>query len=107
MFKKLFAATALIGLSATSSFAGLAKLSEDLYAANDDLDNVHRIEYIRKDHEGDVQLKINVKDTEFYVWVNCKEDRIAVAGDDFDGWDYVDHRKMEGWYSDVACERVD
>ena len=105
MIKSLLTATVLITLSATSSLAELIKVSNDVYVADDADGNIHRIEYIRQDHEGDVQVKVNVRDEETYYWVNCKEDRISIGGDGFQGWDYVDHRKMQGYYSDVACGR--
>ena len=105
MIKSLLTATALIVVTATSSLAELIKVSTDVYIADDIDGNIHRIEYIRMDHEGDVQVKVSKGNTEVYYWFNCDKDRYSLGGDDFNGWHYTDHRKMVGYYSDVACRR--
>ena len=61
------------------------------------------IEYVRKDYEGDVQIKVTSQGATEWYWVKCDTDRISFAGENYNGWEYVDHRKMEGYYSDVAC----
>ena len=105
MIKSLFGALALVTLTATSSLAELVKLSEDMYLAEDARGNVHRIQYVRMDHEGDVQIKVQLGNEVGYFWFNCRDDRYSRGGDAFNGWHYVDHRNMVGYYSDVACGR--
>ena len=103
MIKQLFSVLALSTFSIGPAFADLTRVATDRYTATDSDNNVHTITYVRKDFEGDVQLRVTRKGQEYYYWVSCKTDSISIAGDDFDGWNYVDHRKMEGYYSDVAC----
>ena len=103
MFKRIIAALALAGATVTPAMAELTRLGTDLYSATDNQNSTHYIEYVRKDHEGDVQIKVTVGSSVAYYWVNCRNDSISQGGDAFDGWHYVDHRKMEGYYSDVAC----
>ena len=105
MIKQLISAITLATMSAVPAMAQLTRISNDTFVAEDAQDRVHIIQYIRQDHEGDVQVKVTVGSNVMYYWVNCSQDRISKGGDYFDGWDYVDHRKMEGYYSDVACRR--
>ena len=101
------AAAAVIATSLIATCPAEAQLKNvggDMWTATDGEGKTHRIEYVRKDHEGDVQLRVLVTGLgETYYWVDCTDDTISVAGDEFDGWSEVDHRNMEGYYSDVAC----
>ena len=106
MIKQLISILALSTLSITPASAEINRIGEDRYAATDVKGATHYITYVRRDHEGDVQVKVSQNGNTNYFWVNCSSDRISLAGDNYDGWDYVDHRKMEGYYSDVACGRV-
>lgn len=103
MIKQALSVLALSTLAIAPASAELRRISTDFYAAEDASDRTHYITYVRQDHEGDVQVKVEVNGNVGYFWINCSTDRISAAGDAFDGWDYVDHRKMEGYYSDVAC----
>ena len=106
MIKSILSVLALSAFSVTPVLADdLNRIGEDFYSAIDSKGNTHYITYVRQDHEGDVQIRVSMNSDEQYYWVNCKTDRISVAGDNFDGWKYVDHRKMEGYYSDVACRQ--
>ena len=106
MIKQLLSVLALSVVSVTPAIAGLTRIAPDRYSAVDSNNETHYITYIRMDHEGDVQLQVDVGQGTVYFWVNCSTDRISLGGDAYNGWDYVDHRKMEGYYSDVACGRV-
>ena len=106
MIKQLISILALSTLSIAPALAEINRIGEDRYAATDAKGATHYITYVRRDHEGDVQVKVTQNGNTNYFWVSCSSDRISVAGDGYQGWDYVDHRKMEGYYSDVACGRV-
>ena len=103
MFKSILSVLALSAFSVVPASAELVRLGTDQYSALDGNNNTHYITYVRQDYEGDVQVKVSMNGTTVYYWVSCKDDQISEAGDNFDGWRYVDHRKMEGYYSDVAC----
>ena len=103
MFKSILSVLALSTLAIAPVSAELRRLGTDSYVAYDAKDRAHYIDYVRMDHEGDVLVEVNVERDTVYFWINCRDDRISAAGDAFNGWDYVDHRKMEGYYSDVAC----
>ena len=105
MFKQLLSIAALSTVTVAPAFAELTRIGTDRYAAQDVNGNTHLIEYIRMDNEGDVQISVNLNGNFTHYWVNCSNDRISIAGDGFNGWDYVDHRKMQGYYSDVACRK--
>ena len=105
MFKSIISALTLATITTTSALATMTRVSDGVYVAEDANDRLHLIEYVRQDHEGDVQVKVTVNGAVVYYWVNCREDRISRGGELFDGWEYVDHRKMVGYYSDVACGR--
>ena len=105
MIKSILSVLVLSAFSVTPALAGLNRIGEDFYYAVDSEENTHYITYVRQDHEGDVQIRVSVNNNVAYFWVNCSEDRISAAGDNFNGWKYVDHRKMEGYYSDVACRQ--
>ena len=106
MIKQLLSVLALSAVTVAPAFAELRRVTNDMYTAVDAQNRSHIIEYLRQDHEGDVQLRVTVNGNIDYYWVNCRQDRISLGGDAYNGWDYVDHRKMEGYYSDVACGRV-
>lgn len=105
MIKQALSFLALATVSVAPAMAELSRIGTDRYVATDVNNKSHYITYVRQDHEGDVQVKVSVNGTETYYWVNCNTDRISVGGDGFNGWEYVDHRKMQGYYSDVACRR--
>ena len=105
MIKQLLSILALSALSIAPVSAEISRIGTDKYSAVDVDGDVHYITYVRQDHEGDVQLTVSLNGLVRTYWVSCDDDRISVGGDNFDGWDYVDHRKMEGYYSDVACRK--
>ena len=105
MIKSILSVLALSAFSITPALAELNRLGTDQYSAVDSNNNTHYITYVRKDYEGDVQIKVSMNGNVVYFWVDCSSDQISVGGDDFNGWRYVDHRKMEGYYSDVACRK--
>ena len=106
MIKQLISILALSTLSIAPASAEINRIGEDRYAATDAKGATHYITYVRQDHEGDVQVKVSQNGNTHYFWVDCSSDRISLGGDNYNGWNYVDHRKMEGYYSDVACGRV-
>ena len=105
MIKQILSVLALSAFSITPASAELNRVGEDLFTATDAKGATHYITYVRRDYEGDVQIKVTQNGNTHYFWVDCRNDRISLAGDDYQGWDYVDHRKMEGHYSDVACRK--
>ena len=105
MIKSIFSALALSAVSIAPAFADLTRVGTDQYTATDSKSNVHNITYVRKDYEGDVQIKVSYNGNTEYYWISCQYDQISSGGDAFDGWTYVDHRKMQGYYSDVACRK--
>ena len=105
MIKSILSAIALTAFGVVPASAELIRLGTDQYRALDSNNNTHYITYVRKDYEGDVQIKVNMNGDVAYFWVSCSTDQISLAGDDFNGWNFVDHRKMEGYYSDVACRQ--
>ena len=105
MIKQLLSILALSTVSVAPAFAELSRIGTDRYVADDANGDSHLITYVRQDHEGDVQLEVNINGNVTYYWVNCTTDKISVGGDDYNGWRFVDHRKMEGYYSDVACRK--
>ena len=105
MIKSILSVLALSAFSVVPASAELVRLGTDQYSALDGKDNTHYITYVRQDYEGDVQIKVSMNGDVAYFWIDCKSDQISLAGDNFNGWNYVDHRKMEGYYSDVACRR--
>ena len=105
MIKSILSVLALSTLSVAPALAELNRIGTDQFSAVDSGNNTHYITYVRQDYEGDVQVKVSMNGTTVYYWVSCKNDQISEAGDNFDGWRYVDHRKMEGYYSDVACRK--
>ena len=105
MFKTVLSVLALSAFAITPAYAELNRIGEDRYSARDSSNETHYIDYVRMDHEGDVQVRVTVNGESVYYWVSCDDDRISVGGEYFNGWNYVDHRKMEGYYSDVACGR--
>ena len=68
-------------------------------------DSIYFADVIRQDAEGDVLVELtNIYGTrEGYAWFRCSTDQASVNGAD---WEYVDHRKHEGWWSDIACGRT-
>ncbi len=106
MIKQVLSVLALSVVSIAPVSAELNRIGEDRYAAVDAKGATHYITYVRQDHEGDVQVKVTQNGNTHYFWVDCSNDRISLGGDDYQGWEYVDHRKMEGYYSDVACGRM-
>ena len=105
MIKQLLSILALSTISVAPAFAELSRIGTDRYVADDVDGNSHLITYVRQDHEGDVQVKVSLNGNTNYFWVDCSSDRISLGGDGYQGWNYVDHRKMEGYYSDVACRK--
>ena len=105
MIKQLLSIVALSTISIAPAFAEISRLGTDRYSAVDANNTTHYITFVRQDHEGDVQLEVNVAGDVTYYWVNCSTDKISIGGDSFNGWRFVDHRKMEGYYSDVACRQ--
>ena len=80
------------------------RIAEDVWSAYDSRNNEHIIKVEFQDRAGDMLIEVSVPAkrlvTEF--WIDCRLDVIAEARPDAQ-WFPVDHRKMEGWYSDVAC----
>ena len=105
MIKQVLSILALSTISIAPAFAELTRLATDKYSARDARGRTHYINYVRQDYEGDVQVEVNIAGDVTYYWVNCKNDKISVGGDGYTGWSYVDHRNMEGYYSDVACRQ--
>ena len=105
MIKQILSVLALSTISIAPASAQLNRVAEDVYSAVDAKGATHYITYVRRDFEGDVQVKVTQNGNTHYFWVSCSDDRISLGGDDYNGWRYVDHRKMEGYYSDVACRR--
>ena len=105
MIKQILSVLALSTISIAPAFAELTRLGTDQYSARDAKGATHYITYVRQDYEGDVQLEVNIGGDVVYYWVDCSTDQISVGGDNYNGWNYVDHRKMEGYYSDVACRK--
>ena len=105
MFKQILSVLALSTITIAPAFAELSKVGPDRYTARDVKGRTHYITYVRQDFEGDVQLEVTLSGQTEYYWVDCSTDQISIGGDAYDGWNYVDHRKMEGYYSDVACRK--
>ena len=84
--------------------AAPVRVAQDVWSAYDDNNNEHIIKVERQDREGDFLIEVSVpaRRTSQHYWVDCAQDLIALPGADSQ-WYGVDHRKMEGWYSDVAC----
>ena len=80
------------------------RIAQDVWSAYDSSNNEHIIKVERQDREGDFLIEVSVpaKREVQEFWIDCRQDLIAVARTDA-RWEAVDHRKMEGWYSDVAC----
>ena len=107
--KKLFAAAAASLAFAAPAVAQPYQVFEDTWAAPAATGGEHIISVERVDREGDVLITVRRNSargliTEQY-WINCENDLIAYVqpGAEYYPWSQVDHRKMEGWYSDVAC----
>ena len=90
-------------------FGGVAqaepiRIAQDTWSAYDSANNEHIIKVELQDREGDYLIEVIVpaKRTVVEFWIDCRQDVIAEARPDAQ-WSPVDHRKMEGWYSDVAC----
>ena len=84
--------------------AAPVRVAQDVWSAYDSNNNEHIIKVERQDREGDFLIEVNVpaRQTSQYYWVDCAQDLMSLPGADSQ-WYGVDHRKMEGWYSDVAC----
>jgi len=87
---------------AGSANAKPKKIAADTWRAYDENNNAHTIIVNYVDREGDVSITVKTRGDSTDWWINCENDMIAFASVDAD-WEPVDHRKMEGWYSDVAC----
>ena len=87
----------------TSASASPQRVAADTWSAYDDQGQEHVIKVNHQDKEGDYMIEVRIPDQyeTTYYWIDCKRDWIHAIGDD--DWDVIDHRKMEGWYSDVAC----
>ena len=90
-------------------FGGVAqaepiRIAEAVWSAYDSRTTEHMLKVELQDRAGDILIEVSVPAkrmaTEF--WIDCRLDVIAEARTDAQ-WFPVDHRKMEGWYSDVAC----
>jgi hypothetical protein len=79
------------------------RIATDTWRAYDEGNNAHTIKVNYVDREGDVSITVRARGNSTDWWINCENDLIAFASVDAE-WEPVDHRKMEGWYSDVACE---
>ena len=80
------------------------RVAQDVWSAYDSDNNEHVITVERQDREGDFLIRVNVpaRQVTQSFWIDCRNDLIGEARTDA-SWEAVDHRKMEGWYSDVAC----
>ena len=81
------------------------RVDQDIWSAYDSNNNEHIIKVEAQDREGDILIKVRVPAAGpiKYFWIDCAKDIISVDGAAYGEWYAVDHRKMEGWYSDVAC----
>ena len=79
MFKSILSVIALSTLTIAPASAELRRLSTDSYVAYDAQNRAHYIDYVRMDHEGDVQVKVTVNGNVVYYWLNCRQDRISVG----------------------------
>lgn len=89
------------------AFAGAAnarpkKIGTDTWRAYDSNNRAHTIIVNYVDREGDVSITVKTRGDSTDWWIDCDDDLISFASVDAE-WEPVDHRKMEGWYSDVAC----
>ena len=80
------------------------RIAQDVWSAYDSANNEHIIKVERQDRAGDFLIEVSVpaKREVQEFWIDCRQDLIAEARVDA-RWEAIDHRKMEGWYSDVAC----
>jgi hypothetical protein len=98
----IMSATYLINLAPAS--AQPTRIGQDTWSAYDDRGQEHVIKVEFQDREGDYRIEVRqlaVNEVTTY-WIDCNRDIIQVAGTS-NPWSNIDHRKMEGWYSDVAC----
>jgi len=107
--KKLFAAAAATLAFAAPAVAQPYRVLQDVWAAPAADGTEHIIAVERVDREGDVLITVrrntsNGIAAEQY-WIDCENDWIAYVREGAESypWSEIDHRKMEGWYSDVAC----
>ena len=104
MFRKL-ATIALASLAiAAPASAQLTRMPGEYggfsFMAQDEKGQTHSIETVRQDREGDYYIDVQVNNgPKTYYWIDCAKDLISDNG----AWREVDHRKMEGYYSDATC----
>lgn len=93
----------LDAVSALGAKASLRHVGGSTYQAVDARGNVHTITRQFTDAEGDTSVRVLIQGVgEQKYWVACSSDLISYASADAT-WRRVDHAKMEGYYSDVAC----
>ena len=81
MFKQILSVLALSTLAIAPASAELRRIGTDYYSAVDANNDTHYIEYVRMDHEGDVQVRVTQNGNTMYYWVNCKDDKPSAGGD--------------------------
>ena len=106
MFRNIFAATAVAAATiAAPASAEPIRMFQDVWAAPAGDGTQHVIVVERVDRAGDTLITVGNGSGSTQFWIDCDTDSIAtvVPGADSYPWRPVDHRLMEGWYSDVAC----
>ena len=107
--KKLFAAAAATLAFAAPAVAQPYRVLQDVWAAPAADGTEHIIAVERVDREGDVLITVRRNSSNGIIadqyWIACKNDMIAYVREGANSypWYNVDHRNMDGWYSDVAC----
>ena len=106
MFRKLALATlTALSFSAPASavplnLGGTWMFTPEMTGSTD----IYYADVERQDAEGDILVVLTdmYDRRQGYAWFDCDQDLISLNGGD---WEYVDHRKHEGWWSDIACNR--
>lgn len=100
-----------LGIATLTAFSAVApaqaeptRVGQDVWSAYDSSNNEHVITVVRQDREGDYLVEVKAPGSNFVAnyWIDCKKDIIVEAREGAQ-WEAIDHRKMQGWYSDVAC----
>lgn len=105
MFKRL-ALSALTALSiAGPASAAPLQIFDGIWMftpENSGADMPFFVDVVRQDREGDILLNVTDERDNLisHVWMSCDDDKISYGGEP---WERVDHRKIEGWISDIAC----
>ena len=87
--------------------------------ASDSEGNLHQINSMYTDRAGDVAIEVyENNNVRRLYWIRCGIRFLTPQGNETDyiatryrdgssgNWAAVDHRLMEGYYADVACDRV-